>query len=354
MTSAIGDTLLVLRRSRGMSQEELASAASITQAALSRYENNLREPDAEVRKRLAAILGVTPAFIEHHFSMRGGISADAHMRRRATAKVTDWKAAEARLNELRMHSTFLLERVPLQPQNQVPHLDPVVTTPEDAARQVRGEWSLPIGPIRNLTSWVESSGVLVISEPLTSKRIDGMSQWAGDHAVVLINSLFPPDRVRLTLAHELGHLVLHSAYQGADVEEQASAFAAELLMPAHLIKPQLRKLTLGRLLDLKREWQVSMQALIEQAWRLQTITKDERGTLYRQLSRQGWRTKEPGSDEMAPETPTLAPSIGQQLLDAGLSRAEILTMIGLRSGATTPLLPPETHGKVVSFSDWRR
>lgn len=79
-----------------------------------------------------------------------------------------------------------------------------------------------------------------------------MSQWAGDHAIILVNSRIPTDRRRLTLSHEFGHLVMHSQHQDEDVETQASAFATEFLMPEHVTRPQLRALTLGRLLDLKQ------------------------------------------------------------------------------------------------------
>lgn len=354
MKESIGDVLLVLRRARGMSQEELADAAGVTQAAMSRYEHNLREPDVDTQARLADALGVTTQFLSHRFAMHGGISADAHMRRRATAKPTDWKAVEARVNVLRMHSSYLLERVPLTPGNHVPRLDPDEVSPQEAAQLVRAQWSMPMGEVRDLTGWMESAGIVVVSEMMGTTRIDGMSQWAGDHAVVLVNADFPTDRLRLTLAHELGHLVMHTTYQDSDVEAQASAFAAEMLMPAHLIRPQLTNLSLGRLIDLKRVWGTSMQALIERAWHLGMLTKEARTALYKQLGRRGWRTSEPASDELPSETPRLARSIGSRLLEAGLSRDEVCSMIGVAPGSASPFLPPVNRARVISLREWGR
>ncbi|HVE95889.1 MAG TPA: ImmA/IrrE family metallo-endopeptidase [Pseudonocardiaceae bacterium] len=54
-----------------------------------------------------------------------------------------------------------------------------------------------------------------------------MSQWIGDHPVILINGGPVTDRKRLTLAHELGHLSLHSSIVTAEMEEEANSFAAE-------------------------------------------------------------------------------------------------------------------------------
>ena len=54
----------------------------------------------------------------------------------------------------------------------------------------------------------------------------------------------PPDRLRFSTAHELGHLVLDHAAQrapGAREEQEANAFAAAVLMPAELLREQYVK-----------------------------------------------------------------------------------------------------------------
>jgi len=54
---------------------------------------------------------------------------------------------------------------------------------------------------------------------------------------------------------------LHAAAMSVDdVEAEANAFAAEFLMPAEVVRPSLRNLKIGRLIDLKCEYGVSMQA----------------------------------------------------------------------------------------------
>jgi len=80
-------------------------------------------------------------------------------------------------------------------------------------------------------------------------------------AVIGVNSKHHPNRQRFTLAHELGHFLLHQgervhvdrsdqafllklrsdeASTGTDVEEiEANLFAAEILMPAALLKADL-------------------------------------------------------------------------------------------------------------------
>ncbi|WP_249369452.1 MULTISPECIES: XRE family transcriptional regulator [unclassified Actinomyces] len=342
----IGEVLLVLRQARGLTQAEVAGRVGITQAALSRYEADLRVPDEETTSALADVLGVTQDFLTHDFRMRGAVAADAHMRRRATARPSDWRRVEAGLNELRMHSSYLLTRVPMDPDLHVPSLDPFEVSPAEAARRVRALWRMPIGPVRRLVRWVEAAGVVVVEQRMPSQRIDGMSQWSGDHAVIVLNADMPRDRRRWTVAHELGHLVLHDSYVEPDVEDQANEFAAELLMPAEVIRPQLKDVSLGALVDLKAEWGCSMRAVFERALDLGTAERSERDRFYRRLREKGWKVTEPGSDTLPPEVPELAASVGQRMLDAGLTRDEVAEIIGIAPGAESPFLPkpaPATH-----------
>jgi len=258
---------------------------------------------------------------------------NAHMRRRRTAKATVWRRLEARLNVYRLHLEQLLRTVEIDPTLSLPLFDPLEYPPEDAARLVRMQWRMPIGPVRNLMSWLEAAGCLVVQEDFESVagggRVDGLSQWAANAPIMLVNSRAPADRIRLTLAHELGHICLHSSDLGGDPEAEANAFAAEFLMPEEVIRSELHDLSFGKLHSLKRHWQVSMQALIERAFRLGTLTAHQRTGLYKGLSRRGWRTKEPLSDEVSPEHPRLLHRLGQELLDQGLSRTEVAQIAGI-------------------------
>lgn len=48
-----------LRLRRQMSQKELAHAAHVTEASISRYENNIRQPTIVTAYKIAKVLGVT-------------------------------------------------------------------------------------------------------------------------------------------------------------------------------------------------------------------------------------------------------------------------------------------------------
>lgn len=346
--STLAEALATARRAKGLSQEQLASAAGVTQEAVSRYESGRRVPQKDVLVNLSRELGVTPEFLEGVDKIKGAWAVDAHMRRRATAPATVWRRLEARLNMLRNHARYLYEEIDVRAEHTVPNFDSFFTDPEEAARMTRMQWRMPIGPVRGLTAWLEAAGCLVLEEDFGTPRVDGLSQWVDDHPVLLLNITAPVDRKRWTAAHELGHLCLHTRDIGDDVEREADAFAAEFLMPAEVIRPQLRNLTLGRLFDLKRVWGVSIQALVDRAHQLGLLASQRRTALYKQMSAHGWRRQEPGSDELLPELPQLAGSIGLALAERGLTPVDISTLTGFSEASDdNPFLLPSRRLRAV-------
>ena len=111
-------------------------------------------------------------------------------------------------------------------------------------------------------------------------------------------------------------------------------------MPADEIRPELRNLNLRKLHDLKRYWGVSMQALIEHAYRLGTLSAQRRTGFYKTLSARGWRTNEPLSEQLPPERPQMVERVGQVLVDRGLSAEETGAIAGAIPGSDYPFFLP--------------
>jgi Zn-dependent peptidase ImmA (M78 family) len=59
----------------------------------------------------------------------------------------------------------------------------------------------------------------------------------------MVNGFKAGDRIRLSVAHEIGHLVLHKSPRGnlADLEKQAYAFAREFLLPREAMKREIKR-----------------------------------------------------------------------------------------------------------------
>lgn len=61
--ASIGERILNLRRELNLNQKQLAEKIGITEASLSRYENNLREPRAEIVAELAKVFDCSADYI---------------------------------------------------------------------------------------------------------------------------------------------------------------------------------------------------------------------------------------------------------------------------------------------------
>jgi len=59
----IGQRIKHLREKKELTQKQLADLVGITEASLSRYENDLREPKAEIVSRIAKALNTTTDFL---------------------------------------------------------------------------------------------------------------------------------------------------------------------------------------------------------------------------------------------------------------------------------------------------
>lgn len=316
--TTFGAALRLARRAQGITGKELAENAGVTQATISRYETGERNPQDPDVEKLAKALRVTEEFLFQDSALRAPIAVDAHMRRRATAKVGDWTRAESIINIIRLQLAALLESIDVHPDLYLPVFDLEEVTPEECATILREQWGMPIGPVEHLIQWLEAAGIFVLELDLPTQRIDGLSQRIGSYPVIVVNRNVPTDRKRLTLAHELGHLVMHADFASANLESEANEFAAAFLMPKYVIFPELRNISTARLFDLKRKWGVSAQAILERAFRLGRVNAADRTRLYKTFAKRGWRVREPYSEDLVPERPQLLASFLNQLRAAGL------------------------------------
>ena len=128
---------------------------------------------------------------------------------------------------------------------------------------------------------------------------------------------------RFSLAHELGHLVLHDGSYTPAIEDEADQFAAELLMPAADISHQLEGLRFRDLGGLKTLWRVSMSALIYRAKALGFLTERQARTFWIQRNKlPGAPKREPG--EFDRETPRLMAKIAAHYVEEmGLTTEEL-------------------------------
>ena len=289
------EMLTLARESRGMTQTQLAKELGISQAEVSKYETGLKEPSDQMVSRLAARLEYTEGFFFLNESIRSFGSGCVYHRKKQSATDTKLQHLLALINVKRIQVKQLLKSVnPKIPSNFEPlDIDEHPGGPEEVARKVRVLWSLPPGPVQNLVRAVEDAGGIVIQCDFGTDKVDALSQsLPGYPPVFLINQRIPTDRMRFTLAHEIGHIFMHR-HLGEDMERQADRFAAELLMPKEQIAPQLKFVNLPKLAAMKPYWRVSMNALLYRAAEIGAIDARRKSYLWMLMGQSGYRKVEP-------------------------------------------------------------
>lgn len=344
--------LTLARDSRGLTQAELASKLGIMQGTLSKYETGFQEPPAEVVKAFSDTLG----YAENFFYEAGrpyGLPP-FHYRRRKKLSAKALARIVAEMNIRRMHLSKMLVSFNWKTNTFIPEIDPDeyrgrgkgALTIEDAARSLREMWMLPSGPIDNMIELIEDNGGIVIPCDFGSDLIDAMSQRIeGFPVLFFVNVNSPTDRLRHTLAHELGHMVLHTLTVKSDeeMEDEADSFAGAFLLPADEIRPQLRKFDLRQLANLKRYWKVSMAALAVRADRLMLITPYQAKMFWIEMSRLGWRKREP--HELPKEHPKLLRQmISFHMKNLGYSMSEMAKLLHLSVGEFQEMYRSEILG----------
>ncbi|WP_437601911.1 XRE family transcriptional regulator [Sorangium sp. So ce590] len=307
------ELLVLAREARGLSQSDLATQVGMSQGHLSKIETGLIVPSPDIIRSVARVLRFPERFFSLTDRVYGPSISEFYHRKRKAAPLKLIHQIHANINLHRMFLERLL-RSAETPKIDIPRYDPdeFDGDVEEIARVVRATWQLPKGPIRNLTEAIEDAGGIVYKFQFETPLVDAVSCWVPDlPPMFFLNTGMPADRERMSLAHELGHMVMHQMAR-PDIEDEANKFAAELLMPAEDIRHQLRDVSLASLAGLKPFWRVSMQALLVRASHLKTINESRYDYLWAELSRRGYKKREP----VELDFPNESPSTMREILDA--------------------------------------
>jgi len=297
-----GERLRAARKMAGFSMDTLARQVGVSKQAISKYEHGQAMPRSGVLLDMAEALDVAVDFFLRPNAMPvlTELAYRAHhsklgKKQKATIEemTCEWLERYLELESLLPADYHAQFEVPMDVHMPVRSLEDV----EQRAIDLREAWHLGMGALGSLTEVLELNGVKVhfVDAP---DGFDGLSYWADDLVpVVVVTRKVPGDRQRLSMAHELGHLLLKVS-DDVHVEKAALRFAGALLVP----QPTARRV-LGRTrsnlgvqeLDvLKHTYGLSMQAWVHRAWQLGVITTATKNRIVKKFRSEGWHTHEPG------------------------------------------------------------
>jgi Zn-dependent peptidase ImmA (M78 family) len=290
--------MILAREARGISQSELTSGlTTISQATYSRVEKGIIDIQENQLEELALRLDFPTSFFFRTNSPVGSYKEYLYRKRETMPKKQQVKL-EATFSLLRIFFEDLLREVDIPeyafPQIEIEHTN----TPEIIANKVRQYLGVPKGPITNLVQLLENNGIVVYFLQDAPEKFDGTTVITSSGTrILVVNGSMPNYRVKFTIAHELCHLICHIPFPDynpfkGDIENEANRFAAEFLMPAEQIRPELSRLTYSALTDIKGYWKVSKSAIIYRAKALSCIDQNRYIYLMTELSRYNERKSE--------------------------------------------------------------
>ncbi|GAB3448240.1 helix-turn-helix domain-containing protein [Actinophytocola sediminis] len=314
--------LTMARELAGLRKRELAERIERTAAAVSQYELGQSRPSGETVQRCARALDLPVGFFTTGRPHLRLDTAHAHFRSLRATTAVQRQQALAHV-ELLWEITDQLDRVIELPPVDVglplgmPPGDPATT-----ARLTRKAWHLPTGPVVHLVRNLEARGIVIArTEAVDAETIDAFSAALHGRPMIALSPKGNPMRRRFSVAHELGHLLLHpDPVPGSGKHErEANTFAAELLMPAGEIADRLpRPADVAALKNVADGYGVSVTALAYRGKDLGVYGDSTVRRILATVARLGWRTDEPVRADYPGEEPELLPRAAELAAAHGL------------------------------------
>jgi Zn-dependent peptidase ImmA (M78 family)/DNA-binding XRE family transcriptional regulator len=297
--------LMRARKAAGLSMSALAKEVSVSANAIKKYEHGENMPSSGKLFKLSKALGVRSEYFFRPTKVE--LSGIEYRKRASTPQKTLDRINGDVLDQAEQWAElleFYPDSVRPVPKFKLPdNLPEKVSTSEDIeliADQMRAEWNLGFNPIPDMIDTLESKGVMVICTPVeVDNKFDGLAGDIEGTPVIVVSTHQPGDRQRFTLAHELGHLVLHGRLpENLDEEKSCNHFAGALLLPKKAITEHLgekrRAIEPRELYMLKHEFGMSMMGILIRSGQVGIISQSLQKNYYIQFNKLRWRSGEPG------------------------------------------------------------
>ena len=291
-----GKRLQIAREFRRLTQKKLAASVFASPSLLSLAESGKKKDLApDLVEAIGDVLGFEPEFFYQPITDLF-LDQECSFRHRRSA-------TERLKHQLRAHGNLIamvverLKNLLAFPHPNVPKISALTNKEiEAAAERCRVEWGLGKGsPILNICRVAEHAGIIVVSHVVETTKVDAFSRSGKTYIIFLNYSIKSSSRWVFDIAHEFGHLVMHSGVPTGEKETERAAdrFASAFLMPASAFSREfsMKGFSWKSILQLKQRWRVSAQAIVRRAYDLGLISALNYRYAFQDMSAKGWRSK---------------------------------------------------------------
>ncbi|MGK8526634.1 helix-turn-helix domain-containing protein [Staphylococcus epidermidis] len=325
-----GERLKEARQYNKLSITKLAEKLNMTKQMISKYENGIKIPSIEKSFQLNRILGFPREFFysEENFEFK---SKGTFFRSRLTTTKKSKTPAEYLLKYSIVVRDFLEEYVEFPNLIEINDISSEIADFDEIAIMLRKKIGLNEQPIEDMLEIVELMGIVAVKFGYDEDKVDAFSALielnGKSYFSIVTGNARSFYRQQFSLAHELGHWILHNGYNPEELtkdeyklmEKEANDFASALLLPREEFGNDLRnhRVDLSSLIDLKKKWNVSIAAMIERGHQLNIISIEEKGKLYRKMNYHGMRNPEPLDNDTPCSEPLALSQAIELLIDEG-------------------------------------
>lgn len=285
MDNVFAQRLVNARKMKGLSQRDLSNATcrKISPTAIAKYEKGLMMPSSATLLLLSKALGMKVDYFFRPFFV--AIDIDGFEFRKHSGLKGKKVEAIKHLICSEIEKYIEIETIlGMSEDCPIDYKDRLVQNEQDAqdlAIRFRQDMKLGMDGINSVVELLESIGVKII-EIEYERQFSGTCNTAGTIPVIIINKNMTPERKRLTIFHELGHLLLSFSHE-ADVEKLCTVFANEVLIPSEVFKTIIGEsrhdISLVELQAIQKDFGISVDALMAKAVALNIIS-EKRYTSY--------------------------------------------------------------------------
>ena len=335
------------RVSRGYSMADLGDLVGVSRQAISKYEIGTYTPTEAVLNRIASALRYEISFFRKPLPADVASPSTVFFRSRRSTTKKSKEAAKEKIAIFQEIDKYLRQFVSF-PKVNLPTIDYHFTYEqldiqqiEKFAITVRNYWGLGDKPIANLINVFQKNGIMIsVMNLKRNKKIDAFSVWKDAVPYIFLSSEKYSDvRLRFTLAHELGHLLLHANYITEEeseinvisekIEKEADLFAAALLLPATTFSKDIYSTSIDHFINLKKKWKASIGSMIYRCQDLDLLTENQIKYLKDQMSYNRYWKSEPLDNIIPLEQPFAHKQAFDLILDNHIvTEADIIEEIG--------------------------
>lgn len=272
----IAERLREIRILNHYTVEDVAYRIGVTKQAVSKYETGNAIPSDDVLKKLIELFQLPVGYLMENNNLSEEVSPLFYRRNKRTSQR---ELEEARIclkwcRELVVATKSIIDL----PALNLPPFEEGISI-EEKAKKLRTYWGILNEPISDLPSLLQTQGIFLFSKKFQNEKIDGCSQVIGECPIIVLNRNKGNDaRKNFSIAHELGHIILHCCKEIPDyeqIEAEADQFAASFLLPVEGVEKDATHINAESLQNIGDKWHVSPQAVLERYRRLGFLGIDE-------------------------------------------------------------------------------